>query len=96
MDLVKNACFLYVEDDASNRMVMSLIMQKAIGTQNLVIFENSAEFMTCLKAIPKQPDVILLDILVIPSDCNKIQEMFTNATNGNSKMNVKNQKIIVV
>ena len=65
-DPVKDAFFLYVEDDASNRMVMSLIMEKAMGAQNLVIFENSADFMERVKALPKRPDAFLLDIHVRP------------------------------
>ena len=65
-DPVKDAFFLYVEDDASNRMVMNLIMQKAMGAQNLVIFENSADFMERVKALPKRPDAFLLDIHVRP------------------------------
>jgi CheY-like chemotaxis protein len=65
-DSVKDAFFLYVEDDASNRMVMNLIMSKAMGAQNLVIFENSADFMERVKALPKRPDAFLLDIHVRP------------------------------
>ena len=65
-DSVKDAFFLYVEDDASNRMVMNLIMNKAMGAQNLVIFENSADFMERVKALPKCPDAFLLDIHVRP------------------------------
>ena len=65
-DPIKDAFFLYVEDDASNRMVMNLIMEKAMGTQNLVIFENSADFMARVKSLPKCPDAFLLDIHVHP------------------------------
>ncbi len=65
-----DAVFLYVEDDPSSRRVMQLVMNKAMGiqSQNLVIFEDSAQFMTRLKALPERPDVILLDIQVHPQD----------------------------
>ena len=65
-DPVKDTFFLYVEDDASNRMVMTLIMEKAMGTQNLVIFEDSADFMARVRALPKRPEAFLLDIHVRP------------------------------
>ncbi|MBI3161325.1 MAG: response regulator [Chloroflexi bacterium] len=63
---VKEAFFLYVEDDASNRTVMNLIMEKAMGARNLVIFEDSANFMERVRALPKCPDAFLLDIHVHP------------------------------
>ena len=60
--------FLYVEDDASNRKVMQLIMQKAMKVNDLAIFENSQDFMARVKALPQPPQVALLDIHVRPYD----------------------------
>ena len=70
METVKNQqpFFLYVEDDASNRKVMQLIIQKALETDELAIFENSANFMARVKALPRNPHVALLDIHVHPHD----------------------------
>lgn len=64
----ENISFLYVEDDPRSRQVMDLIMKKAMKVQNLYVFENSSDFMMRVKALPKQPDVILLDIHVTPHD----------------------------
>lgn len=59
------AFFLYVEDDAFSREVMSLMMESQdIG--KLMMFENSADFLQRLKALPQKPDLILLDIHVMP------------------------------
>jgi two-component system cell cycle response regulator DivK len=60
--------FLYVEDDSSSRMVMQLIMQKAMKVNNLVIFEDSHDFIARVKALPRPPQVALLDIHVRPYD----------------------------
>jgi len=59
---------LYVEDDPRSRQVMELIMTRAMKVQNLFIFEESSDFMSRVKALPQQPDVILLDIHVSPHD----------------------------
>jgi len=71
----KDTNFLYVEDDASNRKVMQLIMQKAMNVNDLAIFENSNDFMTRVKALPQIPQVALLDIHVRPYDGFTMLEM---------------------
>ena len=67
--------FLYVEDDASNRKVMQLIMQKVMKVNGLAIFENSQDFMARVKALPQPPQVALLDIHVRPYDGFAMLEM---------------------
>ena len=67
--------FLYVEDDASNRKVMQLIMQKAMHVDDLALFENSQDFMARVKALPQPPQVALLDIHVRPHDGFSMLEM---------------------
>jgi CheY-like chemotaxis protein len=64
----ENTSFLYVEDDPRSRQVMDLIMKKAMKIQNLFVFEESSNFLARMKALPQQPDVILLDIHVTPHD----------------------------
>jgi CheY-like chemotaxis protein len=68
MIMNENVSFLYVEDDPRSRQVMELIMTRAMKVQNLFIFEESSDFMSRVKALPQQPDVILLDIHVSPHD----------------------------
>lgn len=64
----ENISFLYVEDDPRSRQVMELIMKKAMKVQHLFLFEDSSNFMERVRALPQQPDVILLDIHVTPYD----------------------------
>ena len=65
---LENVYFLYIEDDASSRTVMELIVNKVLGTQNITILENSVDFMARIKALPRRPDIALLDIHLRPHD----------------------------
>jgi CheY-like chemotaxis protein len=67
-DLVKNACYLYVEDDPFSRKLMLLIAENVLGAKDMTIFENSQDLMSRLKAFPRRPDLIMLDILMKPLD----------------------------
>ena len=59
-------CLLCVEDDFSNRLVMKLLVEKTLNVKNYVIFEDSANFLSRVRNLPKRPDIILLDIHVSP------------------------------
>ena len=59
-------CLLCVEDDASNRLVMKLLVEKTLHAKRYVIFEDSADFISRLRDLPVRPDIILLDIHVSP------------------------------
>jgi CheY-like chemotaxis protein len=56
---------LYVEDEARSRKVMQMIAQE-MGLATVTIFEDSTDFLSRLQALPKQPDVIFLDIHMKP------------------------------
>lgn len=60
--------FLYVEDDSLSREVMSMIFRAAMQIDTLTIFEDSHNFEARLKALPRRPSIILLDIHVPPID----------------------------
>jgi CheY-like chemotaxis protein len=66
--MLKDAFFLYVEDDELSREVMQMLIEQALGSHHLVMFEDSADFMARLRALPRRPDVILLDVHVQPYD----------------------------
>lgn len=57
---------LCVEDDPSNRLVMKLLVEKTLNTKNYVIFDDSADFISRVRNLPRRPDIILLDIHVSP------------------------------
>ena len=59
---------VYVEDDASNRRVMSMLLEKTLKTTRYAIFENSANFDERLNNLPEPPCIFLLDIHVKPLD----------------------------
>lgn len=65
---IKDAFFLYVEDDFLNRKVIELLMKKVADTSNFIIFENSENFEKKIKEMAMLPDVIFLDIHVAPFD----------------------------
>lgn len=60
--------FLYVEDDALSREIMSMILGTVMGVQSLTIFEDSRDFKARLDALNPQPTIIMLDIHMKPDD----------------------------
>lgn len=59
-------CLLCVEDDSSNRLVMKLLVEKTLNVRYYAIFEDSKDFLSRVRNLPVQPDIILLDIHVSP------------------------------
>jgi len=66
---------LYVEDDASSREVMVLILREMMGCDAYHIFEDSEDFMMRVKNLIPQPNIILLDIHVLPHNGFEILDM---------------------
>jgi CheY-like chemotaxis protein len=60
-----NPTVLYVEDDAPSRKVMHLIA-KDMGNLNLLMFEDSSDFITRVQALEPKPDLVFLDIHMKP------------------------------
>jgi CheY-like chemotaxis protein len=56
---------LYVEDEARSRRVMQMIASD-MDLPNLVIFEDSSDFLRRAEALTPRPGVIFLDIHVKP------------------------------
>lgn len=63
-----NLSLVYIEDDATSREVMEILLKHMMGLTGVVIFEDSADIMTRLCALPAVPDVVLLDIHMRPVD----------------------------
>ncbi|MBI1282029.1 MAG: response regulator [Anaerolineaceae bacterium] len=57
---------LYVEDDPASREVMVLVLSEMMGCTEYHMFEHSEDFMSRVKALIPQPDIILLDIHLKP------------------------------
>src|SRR5512134_3593396 len=80
-------CLLCVEDDASNRLVMKLLVEKTLNAKRYVIFEDSADFISRLQDLPVRPDIILLDIHVSPFNGFQMLKMIReDAVYGDTKV----------
>ena len=60
--------FLYVENDAQSRHVVSVLLTEIMGYTNLVMFEGSDRFLEHMHQLETLPDVIFLDIQMQPHD----------------------------
>jgi len=72
---VKDACYLYAEDDPYSRDLMQMIAENILGNPEITIFNNSIDFMEQLKSLPRRPDVILLDIHMKPYNGFEVLKM---------------------
>src|SRR5258708_29481632 len=81
--LTKQPFFLYVEDDASSREIMEVLLKEVMGFSRLAIFETSAVFLEQLNTLPAKPDVIFLDIHIKPHDGCELFEMIRQSATYN-------------
>ena len=72
---VKDACYLYAEDDPFSRELMKMIAENILGAPDITIFDNSLDFLEKLKTLPRRPDVILLDIHMKPQNGFEVLKM---------------------
>lgn len=69
---------LYVEDDHHSREVMEIILREVMRITRVTIFDDSRDFVSRLKALDPQPDVILLDIHVTPHNGFEMLKLIRN------------------
>ncbi len=62
----QDPCILYVEDDPMSRSVMEMLLVDEMKLSNVIIFEDSSDFVERVTNIDPKPDVILLDIHMKP------------------------------
>ena len=60
--------FLYVDDDLRSREVLHILLTKVMGFSQIAMFEDSQDFVDRLKALPRVPDIIFLDIQMRPKN----------------------------
>jgi CheY-like chemotaxis protein len=60
-----NLVVLYVEDDELSCEIMQLLLEGEMGSQ-VIIFQDSSDFLARVQALQSKPDVVLLDIHVKP------------------------------
>lgn len=59
---------LYVENDPQSRHVVEVLLVEIMGFSNLITFESSEDFLDRLRQLPAPPDVMFLDIQMLPYD----------------------------
>lgn len=64
--LPRDLSVLYVEDDPLSREVMQVLLVDSLGLQDVSIFADSRDFLARLHNITPRPQLILLDIHVLP------------------------------
>jgi len=72
-------CILYVEDDSRSRRVMQMMLE-SMELSNISIFEDSTDFLARAESINPKPDVIFLDIHVLPYSGFEMLEMIRKST----------------
>lgn len=70
----KTTHILYVEDEARSRKVMSMVVTM-MDNAELVMFEDSTDFINRAEALPTKPDVVFLDIHMKPYTGFEMLEM---------------------
>lgn len=73
--MTDNLSFLYVEDDVYSRQVVNMLVTRVLGYTDMTIFEDSHDFMTRLRKLPRKPDVIFVDIQMTPHDGYTVLKM---------------------
>lgn len=66
--MITDLSFLYVEDDPFSREGLDLVLRRVMGIADVTIFDNSFNFIDRVRALPRKPDVFLLDIHMKPYD----------------------------
>lgn len=59
---------VYIEDDALSRTMMEFLLTHVMKLNNIIIYENSYNFMDRIRQLSQIPDVFLLDIQIGPHD----------------------------
>jgi CheY-like chemotaxis protein len=81
-----NKILLYVEDDPGSRKVMRLLVSRLGDSVQIIIFEDSTDFLEKLAALDQIPDIFLLDIHVTPHNGFKMLEMLRTCEHYRGKM----------
>jgi CheY-like chemotaxis protein len=66
---------LYVEDDPHSRKLMQMLLKGRLKLPNVVILEDSTDFLARVDTLDPKPDIIFLDIHVKPYDGFEMLEM---------------------
>lgn len=74
-EMSDNPAILYVEDDPGSRDIMKVLLREIMGLSHVTIFEDSTNFVNRIQQLESEPDVVLLDIHVAPSNGFEMLEL---------------------
>ncbi|MBL8161991.1 MAG: response regulator [Anaerolineae bacterium] len=57
---------LYVEDDVNSRKLMEMLLKRRMKLKHVTILEDSQNFISNMQALDPKPNLILLDIHMLP------------------------------
>ncbi|MBN1310925.1 MAG: response regulator [Anaerolineae bacterium] len=66
--MTDESVYLCVEDDEMNRLAVKAVFNRLMGVNRLVVFDDSTDFISRVKALEERPTVFLLDVHVKPHD----------------------------
>lgn len=72
--------YVYAEDDPLSREIMKFILEYAFGAEQVVLFEDTANFMERLTDLGFMPSIILLDIHIQPHSGIEILQQIKSDT----------------
>lgn len=79
--------FVYFEDDPFSRDVLHTILTRMLGYEQVVLFEDSTDFVARLEALSFVPDVFFIDIQMPPYDGFEVlQRLRTHALFRDARM----------
>ena len=73
---------LYVEDDMLSRQILELILTRALGFEDVVVFEDSTDFAARYDDLEPAPDLIFLDIHMEPWDGFEVLDYIRSTDSG--------------
>lgn len=72
--------FLYVEDDLASRSIISVLLCRVMGYQNVTILPDSEDFLKKVDSLASVPDIFLLDIHIAPTNGRDLLKMIRAET----------------
>lgn len=66
--MTTNPYILIIEDDPTNRKVLKILLQKKLKFEHVEEWSNSVNFLEKFKEMPTLPDLVIMDIMLPPTD----------------------------
>lgn len=68
MPSASESAFLVIDNDPDTRTILKVLLEKVLNCSQVAFFEDSAALDAQTAALPFNPDMILLDVVVWPVD----------------------------